>query len=63
MNPREEMPIGLSFSMSMNEKAMSAYAGMGEEEKRKVIEAAKQVSSKKEMQNLVSRLGNGERFS
>ena len=31
MNPREEMPIGLSFSMSMNEKAMSAYAGMGEE--------------------------------
>ena len=62
MNPKEEMPIGLSFRLSMNESAMNAYAGMEEQEKRKVIEAASQVTSKREMENLVDRLGNGETF-
>ncbi len=52
----EEMPIGLSFQLGLSKKALSAYARLSEKEKRQVTEAARQVSSKSEMKQLVSGL-------
>lgn len=47
------MPSGLGFGLAMNQKAMENFAEMTEEEKQQVIAAARNVESKKEMQNLV----------
>lgn len=53
----KEMPLGLAFQMAANEKAMSRFGAMSEEEKRKVVDAAKTVHSKNEMRNIVEDLG------
>ena len=47
---------GLSFQLGLNEKALSVYAKMDDEEKQQVVEAARNVTSKREMQQLVSEL-------
>lgn len=47
------MPLGLGFSLAMNEDAMNSFAKMSEQEKSQVIEAARSVQSKQEMKNLV----------
>lgn len=52
------LPLGLGFGLAMNEEAMSSFASMTEEEKRQVIEAARGVSSKEEMQNLVQNIAD-----
>ena len=46
MENRYDMPIGLSFQLGLNEKALSVYAKMDESEKKQVVEAARNVSSK-----------------
>lgn len=51
---REEMPLGLGFSLAMNQEAMERFAGMSEMEKEHVVNRAKQVQSKAEMEQLVS---------
>lgn len=56
MDNKYEMPMGLSFQLGLNEKALMAYARMNDEEKRQVVEAARNVTSKAEMQQLVSGL-------
>ncbi len=56
---RYEMPMGLSFQLGLNEKALTAYARLEEDEKRQVLEAARQVTSKAQMQRLVSGLEKG----
>lgn len=56
MENKYDMPIGLSFQLGLNEKALFVYAQMDEEEKRQVVEAARNVTSKVEMQQLVSEL-------
>lgn len=53
MIEKDGLPVGLGFSLAMNEQAMSSFAGMGEDEKRQVIEAARSVRSKREMERLV----------
>lgn len=58
MKNQEEMPLGLAFQLSMNEKAMENFAKMTELEKRQVLEAARSVSTKEQMQNIVSDLSN-----
>ncbi|MBO5258756.1 MAG: hypothetical protein J6B26_00070 [Agathobacter sp.] len=58
MKNQEEMPLGLAFQLSMNEKAMENFAKMTEQEKRQVLEAARSVSTKEQMQNIVSDLSN-----
>lgn len=55
-NNRYDMPIGLSFQLGLNEKALTAYAQMDDAEKRQVVEAARNVTSKAEMQQLVAGL-------
>lgn len=59
MNNRNEMPLGLSFGLSMNEKAMGHFAQMSEEEKRQVVERARSAGSKAEMDSLISSIGSG----
>ena len=56
MDNKKDIPMGLVFQMSLNERAMENFAGMTEEEKRQVIEAARNVSSKEEMKSIVSDL-------
>lgn len=50
----KEMPLGLAFRLGMNEKALENFAKMTEEEKRQVLEAARGVQSKAEMERFVS---------
>lgn len=62
MSDVKDMPMGLSFRMAMNEKALNTYAEMTLEEKERVIEAARHAQSKEEMQRLVDRMGEGEKY-
>lgn len=58
LDNKNELPMGLGFGLAMNEKAMNNFTAMGEEEKRQVIETARNVRSKREMQNLVNDIAN-----
>lgn len=50
------LPLGFGMALAQNEPAMKRFEAMTESEKMTVIEQAKQVRSKREMQQLVSRL-------
>jgi len=56
MENRKDIPMGLVFQMSLNERAMENFANMTEEEKKQVIEAARSVTSKEQMKSIVSDL-------
>ncbi len=56
MENRYDMPMGLSFQLGLNEKALTAYAKLDDEEKRQVVEAARSVRSKAEMRQIVESL-------
>lgn len=51
-----DMPMGLSFQLGLNQKAMNAYAKLDDEEKRQVVEAARNVHTKTEMRQIVEGL-------
>ena len=53
---RNDMPMGLSFQLGANPKAMNAYAKLNDEEKRQVVEAASNVTTKSEMHQIVKGL-------
>ena len=57
---REEMPNGFGFALEENEKAMTSFAEMTEEEKKQVMEAARSVQTKSGMRSLVEDLGKLE---
>lgn len=57
-NFKNEMPEGLGFTMAMNEKAMTNFGKMTEEQRRKVINQSKLVNSKDEMSQLVDRIAS-----
>ena len=56
MIKEDGLPIGVGFGLAMNEDAMKNFAGMTEEEKERVIEAARSMQSREEMQNLVKNI-------
>lgn len=56
MESRYDMPMGLSFQLGLNEKALTAYAKLDDQEKRQVVEAARNVRTKSEMRKLVEGL-------
>lgn len=58
MVKEDGLPLGLGFGLAMNEKAMDIFASMNEEEKKQVIEAARGMTSKEEMQNLVNNIAD-----
>lgn len=49
----KDLPAGFSMALMQNEDAMKRFEKMSEEEKSKVIEHARSVGSKREMQILV----------
>lgn len=56
MENRNDMPMGLAFQMSMNQKAMENFAKMTDEEKSQVLDAARSVTTKKQMRGIVDDL-------
>lgn len=56
MENKKEIPMGLVFQMSLNEKAMENFSKMTDVEKKQVIEAARNVTSKEQMKGIVSDL-------
>ena len=58
MENREELPMGFAFQLSMNEKAMERFTAMTQEEKRQVVDAARNVTSKEQMKGIVSDLAS-----
>lgn len=54
----EEMPLGFSFSLATNERAMKNFANMTDSEKNQVVEAARGVESKDDMQSFVDSIGD-----
>lgn len=52
----EDMPLGFVNALAKNENAMKKFAQMENSEKEVVLEKAHNVSSKKEMQNLIKSL-------
>ena len=55
-----ELPLGFGMALAQNEQAMHAFEAMTEEQKRSVIERTHTVTSRREMQQLVSGLVAGE---
>ena len=55
-----ELPLGFGMALAQNEQAMQAFEAMTEEQKRAVIEKTHTVSSRREMQQLVSGLVSGK---
>lgn len=53
----QEMPIGFAFQMALNQNAMKNFAGMTEEEKKQVLEAARNVHTREQMRSIVADLG------
>ncbi len=53
---RYDMPMGLSFQLGASPKAMDAYAKLDDEEKSRVVEAARNVTTKSEMRQIVEGL-------
>ena len=60
MDNREDMPLGLAFGLSMNERAMESFARLTDREKRQVLEAARSVETREQMRGIIediTRLG------
>lgn len=56
----EDMPIGFSFALGTNERALAQFAEMTDEEKRQVLEAARATQTKREMRDLVEQIAKLE---
>ena len=52
------LPQGLGMALAQNSAALNLYQTLSDAEKNELIEKAKNASSKKEMENLVSSLTN-----
>lgn len=53
-----KVPIGFGMALAQNNAAMAAYASMGEEQKRQVLEKARNARSDWDMQQIVYTLAN-----
>lgn len=53
------LPVGFGMALAMDAKAMDVFASMPAERQDAVLEKARSVSSKAEMQHLVMNLANG----
>ena len=51
-----ELPLGFGMALAQNEQAMHAFEAMTEAQKRAIIEQTHTVTSRREMQQLVSGL-------
>lgn len=53
---RTELPLGFSFALALNPEAMKNFSNMTQENQSEVLQRARSVSSKGEMQSLVNEL-------
>lgn len=53
----EGIPMGFGKLLAQNQAAMSRFAGLSKQEKQAVIDGAKAIRSKAEMQDYVNKLG------
>lgn len=53
------IPMGLSMALAQNPEAMSRFAALSEEEKRRVIQHTHEIGSKREMRAFVDSLFKG----
>ena len=51
-----DLPLGFGMALAQNEPAMERFARLPEAERRAVVEGARQVRSKEEMQTYVARI-------
>ena len=56
-----DLPLGFIMALAQNESAMRRFETMTETQKRDITRQASRVSSKSEMQQLVSRLARDDR--
>lgn len=54
-----ELPMGFGMALAQNEAAMQKFESLTEPQKQAVINATHNVSSKREMQQLVRNLSDG----
>ncbi len=59
-NLQSGLPLGLAFGMAMDEQAINHYGKMTEYEKEQVLAKSKNVKSKKEMQQLIQKISDGD---
>ncbi len=54
-----ELPLGFGMALAQNEAAMQRFEALSEAEKQAVLQQAHAVGSKREMQQLISRIAGG----
>lgn len=54
MNPMRDLPLGFGMALMQNEKAFARFSAMTPTQKQQIVEQTRAVSSKSEMQSLVS---------
>lgn len=52
----QEVPIGFSMALALNESALASYGSMSSERRQAVLERARNVGSRQEMRELVDSL-------
>ena len=55
-----ELPLGFGMALAQNEQAMQVFEAMTDAQKRAVLEQTHAVTSRREMQQLVSELAGGK---
>lgn len=55
-----KLPVGFGMALAMNQDAMHAFASMPDARQNAVLEKARSISSKSEMQQLVMSLAKSE---
>lgn len=53
---KKELSIGFGFALAQNPEAMQTFAALPENRQDEILQKARAVSSKEEMQNLVAQL-------
>ncbi len=53
------MPLGLGMALVQNERAMKQFEALNDQQKQTVINKARKINSKEEMQGFVSYLSEG----
>lgn len=59
LNPLADLPMGLGMALAQDVPAMERFANLSPDQQRDVIDQTHRITSKSEMQALVSRLGQG----
>lgn len=55
----KELPLGFGMALAQNEAAMKQFESLSDSEKQAVLQQARGVNSKREMQQLVAGIVNG----